>query len=300
MSYVFYPNKRLGALVNIGAILIFTGLGIFSLNAASREQVGLSFLLYTLPAFWAVVVVPVLAYRLYGLLGAAYTLERDGLRLHWGLRTEDIPITDIRWVCKESELEYRLPVPRLVWPGAVLGIRKLPELPEVEYLADRRRDLVIVQTSRRVYAISPVNPDEFLDSYRSQAELGSLTPLASQSIYPAFLLARYWADVPARALSISGIILALAMFAWVIVAVSGKRQVPLRLSEIGAPVEFVPSVQLLLLPILNSFFLVLDFLLGLFLYRHQETKSLSYLVWGAGIVCSLLFASAIFFILRIP
>ncbi len=300
MSYVFYPDKRIGFLINAGAILLFSALGIFGLGAASREGVGLSFLFYMLPAFWAVAAVPMLAFRLYALWGATYTLERDGLRLRWGFRTEDIPITDIQWIRLGDDLEFRLPAPFLAWPGAVLGTRSVSGLPEVEYLADRRDNLIIVQTPKRIYVISPADPDEFLRFYRSQAELGSLTPLASQSIYPAFLLSRFWADIPARVLLMGGIALALTLFAWVSLAVSGRTQIALRLAALDVPVEFVPAVQLFLLPILNAFFLIIDLLAGLFLYRKQETQPLSYLLWGSSIVCSLLFIGALIFILRVP
>jgi len=299
MSYVFYPAKRLGLLIHTAAILIFSTLGVLSLVAASREQVGVSFLLYLLPAFLAVAVVPLLAYRLYALWGASYTLERDGLHLHWGLRSEDIPITEIQSVRQEDEMEYPLPTPLLAWPGAVLGTRRRSGLPEIEYLADRRAGLVAIQTPNRIFVISPADPHEFLLFYRSQAELGSLTPLAPQSVYPAFLLSRFWADLPARLLFISSLVLVLSLFAWASLAVSSRAQVALRLSETGAPVEFIPAIQLLLLPILNAFFLIIDGLLGLFLYRRQETQPLSYLVWGAGILCSLLFAGALVFILRV-
>jgi hypothetical protein len=60
----------------------------------------------------------------------------------------------------------------------------------------------------------------------------------------------------------------------------------------------VPAVRLLLLPVLNLFFYIIDAILGLFFYRRSESRPAAYMMWGSSILSSLLFMAAIYFISR--
>jgi hypothetical protein len=95
----------------------------------------------------------------------------------------------------------------------------------------------------------------------------------------------------------------------VIAVVPGRAQIVIGFQRGG---EAVPGVRLLLLPILSSFFFLVDFLAGLFLYRRgivQQAASsdsglpkapydfLAYLLWGSAALTPLLFMVAVGFIL---
>ena len=62
-------------------------------------------------------------YRLYALQNASYIIARDGVHLRWGARREQIPMDEILWVHPAAELPAPVSLPRLRWPGAVLGLR---------------------------------------------------------------------------------------------------------------------------------------------------------------------------------
>ena len=62
--------------------------------------------------------------------------------------------------------------------------------------------------------------------------------------------------------------------------------------------EYVPAVQLMLLPVLNILFFVVNSSLGLFFYQRMEIRPLAYLLWSSSVVVSILFIGAVFFILR--
>jgi len=49
--------------------------------------------------------------------------------------------------------------------------------------------------------------------------------------------------------------------------------------------------------VLNLAFYAADLVLGLYLYRHPETRPLAYLVWGSSVLASLVFLGGVFFIL---
>jgi hypothetical protein len=169
----------------------------------------------------------------------------------------------------------------------------------VEFLAARDSNLVMIITSDRILAISPANETEFLNTYRKLAEFGSLAPIQSESVFPTFLLSRSWADLPARILLITSAALALGLIVWVSLSIPNHPMTALRLNADGSPVELVPGIRLLLLPVVNTFFFIADLLLGLFFYRRADTQSLGYLMWASSALTSLLFSGAVYFILRV-
>ena len=273
-------------------------LGLQGLWQASRASIGPSFVISLIPLIIAAIGLPLLGYRVYALQTAYYTIQREGLRLRWGLRQEEIPITAILWVHLDEELKEKLLFPWLRWPGALLGTRPTPGLGNVEYLASRTRGLVCIGTTERVFAISPRDPATFLHQFHRLTELGSLSPLPARSVYPALLLRRVWAIRPARLLLVTGFLLSLALLVWASLAIPSRAEVHLGFRADGSPGDLVPVVQLLLLPVLNTLFFVSDLFLGLFLFRRESSQPMAYLAWGMGAVLPLLFAAGIFFILR--
>jgi hypothetical protein len=58
-------------------------------------------------------------------------------------------------------------------------------------------------------------------------------------------------------------------------------------------------LRLLLLPVINTFFVLADLSMGLFFFRREESQPFSYLLWGSGVLTPLLFLIAVFSILRL-
>jgi hypothetical protein len=295
---VFHPPRRWGLIFHALALLALLAGGAFGLWRISLAQPGLTFLLYLLLILGVILLVPLLLYRAYALQRAFYTLERDGIHLRWGLRGEDIPMDVVLWVGAAEDLGYALPRPILRWPGAVLGTRRLPDGKAAEFLAGRTKGLVVIITTRRAFVISPDDRVGFLKTFQRLSEFGSLSPILSHSMFPAFVLSRSWADRPARFLLLVSILLASGLFIWVSLAIPSHTQISLRLYPPDAPLELVPGVRLLLLPVLNTFIFVADLVLGLFFYRQKDSQPLTYLLWGSSALTSLLFMGAVFFILH--
>jgi len=296
---LFYPSHRFGLIFHALAMLALGVGGAWGLYKATRAEVGPTFLLFLLLTLLAFSLVPLLAYRAYALWKASYTLERDGIRLRWGLREEVIPMDVVRWVRPADEIGYLLSFPRVRWPGAVLGIRRLPDGSQVEFMAAQTRPLVLIAAFGRVFAISPADPDRFLRTYQRLNELGSLTPLPSRSLYPAFLLARVWANKLARYLILVGLILSLLLLVVVSLLVPSRPVISLGFNPDGTPTVPIPSIRMLLLPFLNTFFYLADLLGGLFFYRREGGQDLAFLLWGSGVLTALFFLGALIFILGI-
>lgn len=293
----------------MGAIAILAAVAAWGLWQASLTDSGLIFVLSLIPALIAAVVVPFLAYRLQALRGAFYLLERDGIILRWGLRSEEIPINDVLWVRPASEAGGALPLPWLRWPGAVIGTRTREGDVPLEFMASGTEKLVLIATHKGTFAISPPDPAAFLSAYHRLTELGSFSPLKARSVYPTFLLARLWRRRTARYLLLAGLVINLLLLAWVVLIAPLKGQVMLGFQRGGEP---VPAIQLLLLPVLSSFFFLVDFIAGLFFYRRgvlllvipsgtgpapAPNMVLAYLLWGSGLITALIFFSAIAYIL---
>ena len=246
MEREFFPPRRTGVLIQGAMALWFLAAGGYFFFRAVQDQAGLDFLLHMVIALVLWAPLPLILYRLYSLISSSYTLRRDGLRIHWGLRREDVPLNDIEWICPANELGFRLPLPWLRWPGAFLGSRKVPELGLVEYMSADVAHMLLVATPDKVFAVSPQDTGAFMMLFRQINEMGSLTPLEAQSVYPTLLIGHVWEDRRARLLAIIGFLVGLVLLAVDAIAVTRLDVVPWIGAEASAPAE-----RLLLLPVLD-------------------------------------------------
>jgi hypothetical protein len=283
----------------VAAILVLIAVGILGFWQAVQAPIGLGFLLLLIPILLALIFVPLITYRTYALWRASYLLERDGIYLRWGLREEIIPMDVVTWVRSSQELDTPIPRPWFRWPGAVLGVRKLPDGTRVEYLAAQASQLILIATDDQFYAITPANKEEFMLAYQRFAELGSLTPLTAHSVYPANLLRQVWAASTARYLLLAGFIIAILLLVLVSLSVPSNLTISLGFNPDGTPSDPAPSVYLLLLPLLNGIFFFANALFGLYLFRAADRQTLAYLLWGSGLFTGLLFVTAAVLILRV-
>jgi hypothetical protein len=261
---IFEPARRWGTVFQAAAITLLLSASAWGIWQAARAEIGPVFILYTLPAFISVILVPLLVYRLYALWSAYYHIERDGMRLRWGFRIEDIPIGSVLWISRAADLEQRLPLPWLLWPGSVIGTRHLPDGSHLEFMAGSAGELIVIATQKQYYAISPHRADLFLETFQRLMEIGSLSPIPPRSIYPSFLLARVWRKKSARNLLLTGFALNIALLALVSVEIPQVNSVYLGFASASEP---VPAVRLLLLPFISSAFFLINAFLGVFFYR---------------------------------
>jgi hypothetical protein len=295
----FYPSRRFGFLFHTVCMSLLLMAGAYGMWRVARVETAAALLISLAPAAAAALGVPLLAYRLYGLLGAEYTVERDGIRLRWGLRLEHIPADQVEWVGRSDRYGQALPKPWLVWPGSTLGVRHLPDGRRLEYLSGRTRNLVLIVTPGRLYAISPADPGDFELTFLRLTELGSLAPIPARSVMPAFLFGGFRSDRAARLMLLGSLLLWLVLLASVAFGIADREQVVLRFTAQGEAAEFAPAVRLFLLPVLSALFLLVDGLLGLIFYRRVELRPLAYLLWGAGIVTTGLLLVAVLMILNV-
>ena len=294
------PPKQLGLLIHIILILVLSGLAAWGIWNLMRVEAGLNFVIFLLDALLSLVPLPLFVYRAYALTRADYILDRDSLELRWGLRDEDIPLTDIEWLRPSSDLTTPLRLPWLPIPGAVLGLRRHPDLGVVEFLAADPRNILLVATSKRVYAISPTNAAKFAQTFARTIEMGSLLPAEAKSVYPSFIFSRAWDNTLARFLWLVGLFLNIGLAVWVILTIPTLNQVSLGFAPSGAALSPSPASQLILLPIESAFLFLAGLFVGLYFYRWETHRVLAVIIWASSALTSLLFLLAVLFIISTP
>jgi hypothetical protein len=295
MLQSFLPPRRRGIILHSVLAVFLAAVSAGSLVLGLQQQVGSYFVFLLVisvvlapPVIW-------LTYRGYALSQSEYSLERDGLRIHWGLRSEDIPLPKIEWVRPAAELGFHLPLPLLWLPGGILGTRTIEGLGPVEFIASERRTMLLIATPEKVFVISPADANGFMRAFQRAMEMGSPTPLVSHSAVPAAFLQRVWSDWAARWLIAAGLVFCTALFVYVSMAVPTLSRISLGFDRLGHPVEFGPPERLLLLPVLAIFAYAVDLSAGLFFYRRFGDRPISYMLWaGSALTPILLIVAALF------
>jgi hypothetical protein len=287
-------------LVHILLILVLSGLAGWGIWNLTFTEVGPNFVIFLLDTLLALVPLPLFVYRAYALMRADYILDRDSLEIRWGLRDEDIPLTDIEWLRPATDLTTTLRLPWLPIPGAVLGTRRHPDLGVVEYLASDPRNLLLVATSKRVYAISPSNAARFAQTFARTIEMGSLLPAEAKSVYPSFIFSRAWENAWVRFLWLAGLFLNIGLAVWVILTIPTLSQISLGFAPSGATLPPSPASQLILLPIESAFLYLVGLFGGMYFYRWETHRVLAVVIWASSALTSMMFLLAVLFIISTP
>jgi hypothetical protein len=296
----FPPAKQVGLTLHGVLILLLAAASIWAFISLANAQMGPMFVIYLLIGILAFAPIPFLGYRAYSLFKADYYIDRDSLAILWGLRVEDIPLTDIEWVRPASDLTNPLSLPPIRLPGAVLGTRRHPDLGAIEFIASSAKNLILIATSKHVFAISPRDAASLVRTFARATELGSLTPTEAKSVYPSFVITQAWESPLARFLWMTGLLLNLGLVGWVSFLIPSLSQVPFGFDASGVPGEPVPSVRLILLPLISAFMFITGLLAGLYLYRWDRERPLAFIIWLSSTICALLFLLAVLFLVTTP
>ena len=294
-TFTFLPRRTFGIVTHVIMILAVLAGCVMLVWQAFQQTNGSLLVLYLLGAVALFMALPFAGYRGYALLQGIYSLKRDGLRIRWGLRAEDIPLSEVKWVRPATDLEVPLRRPPFAFPGALLGSVDHPDLGEVEFIASSMDDLVIVATINKVYALSPELKEEFVNRFQRALEMGTLTPMDPYSAVPAAFLKQIALDKFGRTLIPAGFGLTISLLVIVGLSISTRPTVSVGYDPNGNPLEAVASIRMLLLPVLGVILFILGTVAGIFFYRKPETRPVSWLVWSSSLLTPiiLIVASAI-------
>jgi hypothetical protein len=291
-TFTFLPKRTPGIVLHaILAIVILSGCG-FLIWQAFQQTGGALLVVYLFGATLLFALLPLVGYRGYALLHGIYSLKRDGLRVRWGLRQEDIPLSEVTWVRPATDLEKPFSLPAGSLPGAILGTAEHPDLGRVEFIASDVNNLVVVATINKVFVLSPELHDEFVQRFQRALEMGTLNPMESFSAVPAAFLLEVARNAFARVAIPLGFALSLVLLMLVSLSIPAKLTVSLGYDALGVPLQPVPSMRMLLLPVLSIALYGVSLIAGIFFYRNEKTRSTSYLVWAGGLITPILLIAA--------
>ena len=291
-----FPPPRRGLSLFFTLIILTAAIAALFGVLASEETIGLRLIVYILVASVVFIPLPFLVYWLYALTRANYSLDRGRLAISWGLRTEQIPVSDVEWVRPLSAMAVQLPLPLFHLPGALLGVRHHPDLGTVEFLASDIKSLLLVATANRVFVISPEDPNGFIETIQHSIEMGSLSPVIPNSVYLSFTIIQAWKSILARYLWFAGLFLNVGLLVWVSLMIPSLGHVPLGFLPSGAPGDPVLGAGLILIPVVSIFFYLAGWLAGLAFYRRPKYQPLAQMIWASGVLTAILFLIAVMFI----
>ena len=297
---IFPPPKQRGLIIHgiiTFILLVVVVVGFFQLTGL---EVGSAFLIWLLVAMAAFAPLPFFAYRLGALYRANYEIDRDSLAITWGLRVEDIPLSDIEWIRPAEDLTNPLTMPALPLPGALLGLRRHADLGTVEFIASDSSKLLIIATAKRVFIISPEDPAGLAQTFARATEMGSLAPTEARSVYPSFIVSQAWESGLARYLWLSALFLNIGLFIWASLIIPSTPLVALAVQAANGTFQTVPSAQLIIFPVASLLLSVAGWIAGLYFYRGERERILAFILWGSGTFTSLLFLLAVLFIVTTP
>jgi hypothetical protein len=295
-----YPPPRPGRTLQVILIIVFAILAALFGEFASQEPIGLRSTIYILVAALAFFPLPFLAYWLYSLSRANYSLDREKLTLSWGLRVEQIPVSEVEWVRPMEALASPPALPVLHLPGLITGVRHHKDLGVVEFLASDAKAMLMVATSKRVFVISPQDTTGFMEDIQRAIEMGSLSSATQRSVYPTFVVVLAWESMLARYLWLAGLFLNIGLLGWVTMLIPTLGSIPLGFLPSGAVGEPVPGAGLILLPVVSLFFFIAGWVAGLTFYHRSELRPLANIVWAGGVFSSVVFLVAVMLIVSTP
>ncbi len=297
-SQTFLPKRTPGLLFHGALILLLLGGAGFLLYLAFQQSGGINLILYLTGALLLLAVLPFLVYRGYALLHASYILERDGLRIRWGLRLQDIPLSEVEWVRPVEDLQIPVTLPAFSWPGAILGESEHEDLGRIEFIGSSRIGMVIVATMDQVVILSPAQTEEFIQKFNRTIEMGTLSPIKPFSSRPAGFLRGIFSDRLARITIPLGFALWFLLVVLVSILIPTQAQISMGYNAAGALLEAVPASRMLLLPVIAIFLYTISLLVGAYLFRKEDTRPISQMLWISGGLtsCLLLAAALVFFI----
>jgi hypothetical protein len=291
----FIPARRRGVILHTSLLLLFmTASGGFLLLAMAQENRGF-FILYLVGCIGTFLPIPLLIYRLFTLLRAKYIVDRDGLHIQWGLRTEDIPMQDIEWMRTVVEMPYDVPLPRFSVQGSIIGLQHSEELGKLEFVASDSRNLILVACRSKVLVISPRDMDGFQHTFDRFAEMGSITPIQPHSANVELLLSGILKDRYTRSFILGGLFLSICLLLAASFIVPARVTIFLGFDPSSGISESAPSERLLLLPLFSLLMLVLDVALGAYLFRKENFRIASYFVFASSLILPLSFVLLILF-----
>ncbi|MGD9101393.1 MAG: PH domain-containing protein [Anaerolineae bacterium] len=294
----FQPDRWVGVVTGTALMLLASiTAGAFAW-AISQQGVSLvSFLLF-LGIIALLFLLALLGYWLYGLARSSFHLDRNALVIQWGATTQVIPMESVSGVLSGQDAEAIVHFRGARWPGLRVGYGEIQDIgPTLFFATGTLQRQVILTTPALAYALSPADPENFIEVVRQRLSMGPTQSVEQASRQPEFLTWSFWSDRLGLALLISALLLLVALFGYISARLPSLAELqPLHFDASGQPDRWGTRVQVFTLPFIGLLALIANSGLGFLLYERERTAS--YLLWSGSIGVQLLVWGATLGILR--
>ena len=236
-------------------------------------------------------------YRLAAALTLAYAVDRNGLYISWLGNRAVVPLQQIDSV----ESGVRVPATALGLlrsVGYYHGQVRTAQGRVIHRFSTRPlAQALVLHTAVDSYAISPQDPDSFVQDLEQRRRLGAIQQLAPGVESGRTFAYQFWNDQVVRWALLITLALNLLLLGGLMTIYPGLPPlIDLRADAAGAATTLVPRHQILFLPLAAAALALMNLGLGLSFYRRETVGAL--LLQLASAVVQLLFIVAALSILR--
>lgn len=225
-----------------------------------------------------------LAYRIAAALTLAYAVDRNGLYITWLGNRAVVPLQQIERV--DSGLPIRQnPLDRLRSAGYYHGQVRLPEGGVVHRFSTRPlAQALVLHTLTDAYAISPREPDAFVQELEQRRRLGAIQQLNPGVASGRALAYAFWNQRVVRICLGLAFLLNLALLGWLMTIFPALPElIVLRGDAAGAATALVPRHQILFLPLAAAALGLMNLGLGLSFYRREPAGAMLLQIASVGV-----------------
>jgi len=281
-------NAGRGFAIGIGLMTLITLVTAALIGIAASRPISFGTFIVGVAAALGVILVGLIGYWVYGLLGASYLLDRNALEIRWGTSRQVVPTGAIERIFTGEEIEQGIRFYGGRWPGHWVGYGELPEAgPTLFYATRPLAEQIFVATPGLIYAVSPADRQGFLDSLRQRVAMGPTQAIEQSSKRPSVLDWPIWHDWLGLALLGLGLVALVALL-----AVLSFRfpqlpiLIPLHFGVSGSPDRLAPRVEVFLVPLIGLLTVLVNGTLGSIAYSRNRVAS--YMLWGGSILVQVL------------
>lgn len=277
-------RTRWEALLVLFWVLLIQGLLVVWL--ARRPVDWINFFLIVL----VVLGVPVLFYlgqRVWATFSLEYWLDRNALSMVWAGRKEVVPLHTIQRIMRGGVQPLGEPH-WTQWPAPYIGAGRGLGVLDVRMIASRPLDeCLLLETTDGYYAVSPTDPDGFIEALQERYRLGPVRMLTGEKGSQG----RFGSNPAGLLLLAGGLVGVLILFGLLMIRYPDLPDaMAFQYNIDGVPMVVREKTALFLLPIIGLLAWLVNGFWGLWMvYRKQMTGA--FMLWGGAIVvqlCSLM------------
>jgi hypothetical protein len=231
------------------------------------------------------------AYRFIAALTLTYAIDRNGLYIRWAGNQAIVPLDQVVTIEMGAGPVF-LPFGIFQRVGTYWGSAFAGDKPLHLYATQPPDTCLIIYTTDAAYAVSPEDPEAFVQDLEQRRNLGATKALQPAVEYSRMFHYAFWRDGTVLGLIVTALVINLLALAMIAAAYpSLAPAVEMRFDATGEVAELRPRHQVLFLPLAALGLSLFNTATGMLLYQRLPPGAR--LIQGASVIVQLLFLVAI-------